>query len=75
MGIMKRSVLRRRRADAWGVRRHPVDSGHNEGEMKSADRLDHRVVTPREPPRRIGVKSREIARPMRAVKDSSAPLS
>ena len=75
MGIMKRSVLRQRRPNVWGVRRHPVDSGLNEGEMKSPDRLDHRGVTPREPPRRIGVKSREIARPMREVKDSSAPLS
>jgi len=31
----------------WGVRRHPVDPGLNEGEMKSADRLDHRGVTSR----------------------------
>jgi hypothetical protein len=44
---MKRSVLRQREADAWGVRHHPVDSGHNEGEMKSADHLDHRGVTQR----------------------------
>jgi hypothetical protein len=31
----------------WGVRRHPVAPRLNEGEMKSADRLDHRGVTPR----------------------------
>ena len=30
----------------WGVRRHPVDLDLNEGEMKSADRLDHRGFTP-----------------------------
>jgi hypothetical protein len=59
MEIMKGSVLRQRRADAWEVRRHPVDSGLNEGEMKSVDRMDHQGVAPREPPRRIGVKSRK----------------
>jgi ketosteroid isomerase-like protein len=31
----------------WGVRRHPVDLDFNEGEMKRADRLDHRGFTPR----------------------------
>ena len=30
----------------WGVRRHPVDLDLNEGEMKSADGLDHRGFTP-----------------------------
>jgi ketosteroid isomerase-like protein len=30
----------------WGVRRHPVDLDLNEGEMKNADRLDHRGFTP-----------------------------
>ena len=29
----------------WGVRRHPVDLDFNEGEMKRADRLDHRGFT------------------------------
>jgi hypothetical protein len=43
---MKRSVLRQTKANVWGVRRHPVDSGLNEGEMKSADHMDHRGVTP-----------------------------
>ena len=47
MEIMKGSVLRQRRADAWEVRRHPVESGLNEGEMKSADRMDHQGVTSR----------------------------
>jgi len=31
----------------WGVRRHLVDPGLNEGEKKSADHLDHRGFTPR----------------------------
>lgn len=39
---MKRSVLRQRGSVTWGVRHHLVDSGVNEGEMKRADRLDHR---------------------------------
>jgi len=39
---MKRSVLRQRRANAWGVRRHPVDPGRSEGEKKNADRFNHR---------------------------------
>lgn len=41
---MKRSVLRQRGSITWGVRRHPVDPGLNEGEKKSADRLNHRGV-------------------------------
>ena len=44
---MKRSVLRQRCSVTWGVRRHPVDPEFNEGEMKRADHLDHRGVTPR----------------------------
>ena len=30
----------------WGIRRHVVDLDFNEGEMKRADRLDHRGFTP-----------------------------
>ena len=44
---MKRSVLRQRGSVTWGVRRHLVDPGLNEGEMNSGDRLDHRGVTSR----------------------------
>ena len=44
---MKRSVLRQGGSAKWGVRRHPVDPGLNEGEMKSRDRLDHRGFTSR----------------------------
>jgi hypothetical protein len=35
---MKRSVLLQGGGATWGVRRHPVDPGFNEGEMQSADR-------------------------------------
>ena len=41
----KRSVLRQRGSVTWGVRRQSVDPGLNEGEMKNADRLDHRGFT------------------------------
>ena len=44
---MKRSDLRQRGSVTWGVRRHLVDSGLNEGEMKRADHLNHRGFTPR----------------------------
>ena len=44
-GKNNRSVLRQGGGVTWGVRRHPVDLGINEREMKSIDCLDHRGVS------------------------------
>jgi len=43
--VMMRSLLRQGGSVTWGVRRHSVDPGLNEGEMKNAGGLDHRGFT------------------------------
>ena len=43
LSAMKRSVLQQRGSVTWGVRRHPVDPGLNEGEINRGDaRLNYR---------------------------------
>ena len=46
MADSKRSVLRQGGIVTWGVRRHPLNPGPNQAEMKCADRLDHRGSLP-----------------------------